>query len=242
MPDVEAGDEVDLRQAVLVLIKRWRLIRDVLIVALVSAALAWSLSPRTYEAIARILVVQAAPSGLDAKTWRTTLATLVPSPLVAEDAMQQMGARLPAPLHSPDALVRMVEGRPGRDSQTVELVVTGPEPSLVAEVANVWAAAYEQRANQVYAGTAGRVVALGVPAVPPMAPVGKVGLTMALGVALASAAVIGTLSAWLLDWLWPEAPTPAVPWLAPVRWLAGRRLALRLPLRRAGATSTGLSA
>lgn len=234
----EDDDYVDLRQAVLILFKRWQLIRDVLIVVLTSAAAVWSLSPRTYEATARVLVVQTASYGLDAKTWRTTLASLVPSPLIGKDVVTQMGDRLPIELRSPDVLARMVEGKPGRDAQIIDIVVHGPEPSLVGEVANDWASIYEQRVNQLYGSSGAKVVAVAVPATPPVAPVGKVGLATALSVALASGAIIGTLSAWLLDWLWPEAPTPCVPWLAPARWTAARLLAPRPRVRRARAIST----
>lgn len=167
-------DDVDIRRYVGILAKRWTTVRDAVILATV-AALAVTLmpvssSPTTYEALARLTVAksmmqvalddniktlspeQAAATQPSSANRRNTLAALVKSPSLAEEVVQRLGDRLPIEMRSADALVDMVEGRARKDADLIDIAARGTDPTLVVEIANAWASAYERQANSLYFG------------------------------------------------------------------------------------------
>lgn len=168
-------DEIDLRKYFVLLAKRWRFIRDV-VIAVVLATLLFGLTGAAaapkYEATAGVALVKSktavtfedqiktiSPDTLaaavqDASTRRSTLASLVRSPLVALDVAKSMGDRLPATLRDPETLVLMVEGQVRKGTDVVDVIVRGDDRVLVTEIANEWAVAYESYVNRIYAGNA----------------------------------------------------------------------------------------
>lgn len=167
------GQEIDLRHVAHVLLKRWRLIRDAFILAVVAglvASLFLVSSPvPAYQATAQMSIVRLAtqvdlqdkirPPELNrdptqvTTAQRNTLAALVDSPQVAEAVVNALGDRLPDRLQDPNALVGMVQGRATKDTDVVDIVVTGSDPSLVVEIANAWAKAFERVSTNLYSPT-----------------------------------------------------------------------------------------
>lgn len=159
--------EIDLRHYLQVLVKRWALVRDAVILALVAALvttqLTVSATTPVFEAIAGValkgdsveVVLQddlnkqvAAPTmSTIPLAKRNALAALVDNPRIAERVAQQMGDRLPPELQSPAALLQVVEGRTPKDTDIVQIAVRGRDPDLTVDIANAWAAAYEQEIN-----------------------------------------------------------------------------------------------
>ncbi len=171
-------NEIDLRKYGLLLVKRWRFIRDVVVVVVLAAflfGLTGAASAPTYEATAGVAIVKSkmqvnfedkiktispdtavsavAAAAQDAATRRNTLASLVQNPLVAQEVIKNMGDRLPTSLRDPEALVRMVEGKVRIGTDIVNVTVRGGDPAGLPDIANAWAVAFEHYVNRVYSGS-----------------------------------------------------------------------------------------
>jgi len=169
-------DEIDLRKYLRMLVKRWRLIRDVVIVAVVSALAFGALQPTEYEAKAGVAIVRTRSQleldpkfktlsaeqlpGVDMAARRNTLAALVKNPAVAQEVIKELGAQLPPAWQRPEQLMAAVEGGVARGGDLIEIRVRGSDPSLLTTVANSWAAAYERYINRIYATGGGSASSL----------------------------------------------------------------------------------
>ncbi len=168
-------DEIDLRKYFLVLVRRWRLIRDTLVVV-VLAALLYSLvgagAAIQYQATAGLALVKSKTtvSFVDAiktispdtavgalaaaaqSTRSSTLASLVQNQLVAREVAKTMGDRLPPALQDPEILAGIIQGQVRKGTDIVDVIARGDDPVLVTDVANAWAVAYEGYVNRIYSG------------------------------------------------------------------------------------------
>ena len=141
--------EIDLRAMFLVLISRWTLIRDIVLVAAIAAAAYAMLLPTSYEARSGVVLSKTrtqvtfdptiktlssdeiAGAQSDQAARRNTLAGLVKNSAVADMVIKQIGADLPAPLQSPDRLTREVDGSISRTaSDLIEIKMTWSDPAV----------------------------------------------------------------------------------------------------------------
>lgn len=172
--------EIDLRHYLQVLVKRWALVRDAVILALVAALvtsqLTVSATTPVFEAIAGVALTgdsvkvvlqddlnkEGAASTMSAVPLakRNALAALVDDPRIAQRVAQQLGGRLPPELQSPEALLQVVEGRTPKDTDIVQIAVRWRDPDLAVEIANAWAAAFEQEINASDVGSNAIITAL----------------------------------------------------------------------------------
>lgn len=174
--------EIDLRSYVRLVLKRWRFVRDVLIVFVLAGAIFGVVaggSALQYEATAGVAIMKSrlqvnfedkiktisadtagsalAAAAQDTATRRSTLASLVKNPLVAEEVIKNMDDRLPASLRDPDALVGMVDGRVKKGTDIIEVAVTGSDPNLLPQISNAWAVSFQRYVNRMY-GSSGTSV------------------------------------------------------------------------------------
>ena len=155
--------------SVLILRKRWCLIRDTLLIAVAFALVAFLVQPDRYEATARVAILKirsevtfdpkfktTSPEDPAAEiaAQRSTLANLVENPVIARDVIDSMGSQLPQEWRDPEVLVKHVKGSLTRErSNLVQITADSQDAAVAAALANTWAAAYESYINHTFAGT-----------------------------------------------------------------------------------------
>lgn len=161
-------DEIDLREYVDVLRRRWLLVLGIPAVAVVVAAiLSFFVLPPEYEATAGVVVLKArtevefAPNirtdlgqDVDIQSRREALQTLVTSRTLAAQIIEQLGDRLPADQRRVDALLDSVSSTLNGDLLTIK--VTNKDPDLAAEIANAWVDTYTTYVNPLFSDVAQR--------------------------------------------------------------------------------------
>lgn len=123
-------DEIDLREYIAVLLRHWRLIVGLTVVAALVAGLVSFIIPPTYEATAVI------------STTATGIPALASSDAVLEDAIASLGSTLPASLASPAALRPLLTASQQANTTTIKLTVKDGDPARAAAIANAWANAF----------------------------------------------------------------------------------------------------
>ncbi|MDP2660971.1 MAG: hypothetical protein Q8R28_09605 [Dehalococcoidia bacterium] len=170
-------DEIDLRKYVLLLVKRWRFMRDVLVVVALATlffGLTGAGGAPQYQATAGLALVKsktevnledkiktispdtaalalAAPAQ-SSSNRSSTLASLVQNQLVAREVVKTMSDRLPPVLRDPEVLAGMIQGQVRKGTDIVDVIARGDDPVLVTDIANAWAVAYESYVNRIYSG------------------------------------------------------------------------------------------
>ncbi|HEY75863.1 MAG TPA: hypothetical protein G4O00_06740 [Thermoflexia bacterium] len=153
-------EEIDLREYIEVLIRRWKWIVGAALSAAVVALVVSFLLPPTYEATALVAVTK--PRYMMRFDPRfETLDDIQPAykaypELAASDELlQELLASLdplPEGVETLRDLRMKVEAKSGADPSIIRLIVRHRNPEEAARIANVWAELFVERANELYGG------------------------------------------------------------------------------------------
>ena len=161
-------DEIDLRFYANMLIRHWRVIAAVTLLAGVVALTVSSVLPAKYQATALVLITRplyqfqfspAIQNLPDNANTQQALAGKAAVDLANSDALLQevlldVGAALPTDERSLFALRKMLKAKTGSDPSIINLSVTNRDPQRVADIANTWATLYVRRVNDLYGKSA----------------------------------------------------------------------------------------
>lgn len=151
-------EEIDLRQYVDVLIRRWKWIVGLALVAAVMALAVSFLVPPTYEATALVAVTEPRYIMRFDPRFETVNAVqpaykAYPELATSDDLLRTLLARLdplPQTVETLRDVRRIVEAQPGADPSVVRLGVRSRDPQEAARIANAWAGLFVTRANEIY--------------------------------------------------------------------------------------------
>ncbi|MFC1964486.1 GumC family protein [Chloroflexota bacterium] len=154
-------DEIDLRKYINVLLRHWKVIVSITVIAVVVAGLVSFLSPSTYQAKVTLVVTMARSEITLEPEYRTllqqnnaslreALLALVKSDTVATKVIEQMGDRLDPSEQKPNSLQNKMKLR-GR-GDLIEISTESIDPNKAADIANAWAKYYESYVNSLYSG------------------------------------------------------------------------------------------
>jgi succinoglycan biosynthesis transport protein ExoP len=153
-------DEIDLRDYVDVLIRRWKWILALTVVAALTAAVVsvFVLEP-TYDATALVLItrpryqLQFDPR-VETLSDIETASRAYPSLAMSDDLLRQLLEALDPPLpegeQSLQALRGKVRANAGADPSLLQLNATNGDPERAAQIANTWARQYVDYVNELY--------------------------------------------------------------------------------------------
>ncbi len=161
-------DEIDLRVYINILIRHWRLIVGLTVVAGVVAFVVSLLMPAQYQATAVVVVTrplyqfQLAPGiqNLPESTAGTQILSgkaaldLAVSDAMIQDLLDQVGSDLPAEERFLVPMRGMLKAGQGGDASIIKLTVTNRNPQRVSKIANVWASLYVRQVNDLYGQSA----------------------------------------------------------------------------------------
>lgn len=154
-------NEIDLRQYIRVLIRRWKLIVSITVIAVIVAVLVSFTSAAVYEAEATVIITGTRAeivfepkyrtySLQEDKELRETLVALVKSSSVAAEAIERLGDELEPENQSIRNILSKVTVNTSGDLIGISVNSTDPEES--AAIANAWAESYVSYINALYAG------------------------------------------------------------------------------------------
>jgi uncharacterized protein involved in exopolysaccharide biosynthesis len=161
-------DEIDLRFYANMLMRHWRVIAAVTLLAGVVALTVSSVQSAKYQATALVLITRplyqfqfspAIQNLPDNANTQQALAGKAAVDLANSDALLQevlldVGAALPTDERSLFALRKMLKAKTGSDPSIINLSVTNRDPQRVADIANAWATLYVGRVNDLYGKSA----------------------------------------------------------------------------------------
>jgi succinoglycan biosynthesis transport protein ExoP len=159
-------EAIDLRYYVEVVLKYWKWIAVLTVVAMVASALVTTrLLPPSYRATATVVVVSpkyqvvfdSPIESVDAGGSATIYGSMAKSAYLTAQIIEQLGGALPAGLRTPRGLNRLLTASFSRTSDLIELEVRHSDPQVAADVANAWAAVFVQQINDLYSQSAGDV-------------------------------------------------------------------------------------
>jgi capsular exopolysaccharide synthesis family protein len=148
------GRKLDLRVYVLLLLRWWWVI---LLAGIIAAAVAFSYNSRLtpiYQATSKVLINQArSPAGTDYSDILTSerIARTYADLMVRETTLQRTLTRLGVDPALAKEEIRSVDVTPVRDTQNVQVTVTGPTPELITAVANLLPQVFLEELRQVQA-------------------------------------------------------------------------------------------
>ena len=164
-------EEIDLREYINVIVRRWKWIIGITLAAVVTAAIvSFLLLAPVYEAKAGVVIVKSKSEvtfepkyrtlteeelgsvGIDINARRKALEALVKSSSVASEVIAKLGASLEPEERGVEALLEIVETESNGD--LIGIKVEGEDPSKIAAIANAWGEAYEKYVNELYSGRA----------------------------------------------------------------------------------------
>lgn len=158
-------DEIDLREYVRALIRRWRLIVALTVLGALVAGSVSLLLPPVYEATA---LVSVSPSRYSLRLEGVTQNTVLPlkaypdlalSDEILGQVFTQVRADLPAKLNTLSNFRETVMASAGADPTLLKLTVQGNDPEIAARVANLWARIFTEQAGRLYAQDAANLTA-----------------------------------------------------------------------------------
>ncbi len=154
-------DEIDLRKYFDVLLRHWKLIVSITIIAVFVAGLVSFLSPFTYEANAAVFITKTRSESIfeykyrtfweeDITSQRKALVALVKSSTVATQVIEQLGDKLEPKERRLRNMLGKVQVREQGD--LIEISVKSTDPQKATAIANAWAESYESYVNGLYSG------------------------------------------------------------------------------------------
>ena len=152
------AEEIDLRQYVDVLIRHWKWIAGLALVAAVAALVVSFLIPPTYEATALVAVtepryVMRFDPRFETVNGIQPVYKAYPELATSDELLQYLLAHLVPPPQGVESLrdLRgMLDAGAGADPSIVRLAVRSQEPQEAARVVNIWAGLFVIRANEIY--------------------------------------------------------------------------------------------
>jgi uncharacterized protein involved in exopolysaccharide biosynthesis len=161
-------DEMDLRIYINVLIRHWRLIAAVTLLAGIVALAVSFVSPAKYEATAVALItrplyqfqfspaIQNLPEAAGAQQLLTGKAALdlATSDTLLQQVLLEVGDDLSADERDLFSFRKMLKAKSGSDPSIINLSVTNRNSQRVAHVANTWANLYVRQVNDLYGQSA----------------------------------------------------------------------------------------
>ena len=156
-------EEIDLREYIEILLKYWKWIMGVAILAAIVAFVVTSMLPRVYEAQSDILVLkskteisfepkyQTEITELSSQSgYQKTLVNLATSSGVAVSVLDQTEDTLPLEDQNIESLLQKIEVTNTGD--VISIKVTDQNPQIAADLANLWTRAYTQYVNNLFGG------------------------------------------------------------------------------------------
>lgn len=163
-------EEIDLREYIVVIVRRWKWILGITLVAVAAAAaVSFFLLAPIYEAKAGVVIVKAKSEitfepkyrtlteeelgsvGIDINARRKALEALVKSNSVATEVISKLGSALEPEERDVNILLEMVETEANGDF--IGIKVRGKDPGKIAAIANAWGETYEEYVNGLYGGS-----------------------------------------------------------------------------------------
>jgi succinoglycan biosynthesis transport protein ExoP len=163
-------EEIDLREYVNVIVRRWKWIAGItLAVVVVAAIVNFFLLAPVYEAKAGVVIIKSRSEvtfepkyrtlteeelgqvGIDINARRKALEALVKSSSVASEVIARLGSTLEPEERDVNTLLEMVETSANGD--LVSIKVRGEDPGKVVAIANAWGEDYEEYVNKLYGGS-----------------------------------------------------------------------------------------
>ena len=164
--DDESG--FDVRPLVRVVARRWRFVRDLVLVVTVIAVAVVLLTPRAHLVRAGVAIVKArtqvsfdpkivslspeATGQSDQTVRRNTLANLVSNPKIAEQVIADLGDGMPYELREPDRLTDRITGSINRGAaDMLDIQMEWTDEAAAVAIVSAWATRYERFVNGIYA-------------------------------------------------------------------------------------------
>ena len=156
-------EEIDLREYINVIVRRWKWILGITLVAVVVAAVvSFFLLTPVYEAKAAVVIVKSRSeiafepkyrtlTEEDIASRRKALEALIKSSSVAAEVIDRLGSTLRPEEREVEALSAMVETESNGD--LISIKVKGENPGEIVAIANAWGEAYEEYVNGLYGGS-----------------------------------------------------------------------------------------
>jgi succinoglycan biosynthesis transport protein ExoP len=156
-------EEIDLREYINVIVRRWKWIAGVTLVAVIAAAIiSFLVLAPVYEAKAGVVIVKSRSeiafepkyrtlTEEDIASRRKALEALVKSSSVAAEVIDKLGSTLEPEEREVGALPDMVETESNGD--LISIRVKGEDPQKIAAIANAWGEVYETYVNRLYSGS-----------------------------------------------------------------------------------------
>lgn len=161
--------DIDVRQYIDVLVRRWRLIGVLLLLAVLAAVAVVLLSPPSpYEAVAGVVIVKTktdvefdarfktvsdeADSTQASEARRNALVGLVANGAIAGQVIAELGDQLSPDEHNPAVLLGKVSGELLPKGDLIQIKVVDQDPHQAAAMADAWAREYERYVNDLYGG------------------------------------------------------------------------------------------
>ena len=162
-------EEIDLREYLDVIIRRWKWIVAITLVAVITAAIiSFLVIAPLYEARAGIMILKSeseitfepkyrtltdeelARAGMDIASRRKALEALVESNPVAAGVIAKLRATLEPEEQEVGRLLGMIKTNSRGD--LIEIAVRSTDPKKAAAIANAWGEVYERYINELYSG------------------------------------------------------------------------------------------
>ena len=157
-------EEIDLREYINVIVRRWKWIAGITLAAVVTAAVvSFFLLAPVYEAKAGVVIVKSRSeiafepkyrtlTEEDIASRRKALEALVRSSSVAAEVIAKLGSTLDPEEREVQALLDIVETESNGD--LISIKVKGKNPRKIVTIASAWGEAYERYVNELYSGIA----------------------------------------------------------------------------------------
>lgn len=149
-------EEIDLRPYVAVIINSWKLIVGVTFLAIIIATVVVLLLPRSYEAVALVVINQPRQSiQFETRILSTQTSQsfqVFPELATSDELLQNLLSRADSLLdvESIEDLRTLLRARPGSDASLIRLIAVAPNPEAASQLANIWAELFVTKANELY--------------------------------------------------------------------------------------------
>jgi len=160
-PQMFVEDEIDLREYINVLIKYWKWIIALALLSAIVAFVVSSFLPRSYEAQANVVILKSrteisfdpkfqtvTEDQTNQKGYQDTFVNLATSSDVASIVLDKSGNLLEADQRNVLSLLKKVKASNAGD--VIGIKVADPDPTVAAQLANVWASTYEAYVNELF--------------------------------------------------------------------------------------------
>ncbi len=153
-------EEIDLREYLDVLVRRWKwIVALAVIAALAAAAVSFFVLKPTYEARALVLITNPRyqlrfDPRLETISDIETASKAYPTLAVSDDLLKQVLDSLDPPLPETQRTLQALRGKvsasAGADPSLLQLTTTNGDPERAAQIANTWAEQYVIYVNELY--------------------------------------------------------------------------------------------